>query len=157
MESAAGRRHVVPRQPWRGFPRSCRWAGSQLVRHHLHRREEDQALSRQTGADFTDQSDHFKKLIRILSVRSSRHSILHFKRKILFAKLSRLRQTVPLYDCDNNCIPFQEGRLFLIGTAHFESLVELIHYYERHPLYRKVKLVEGKTSENLKCSESRLL
>lgn len=33
-----------------------------------------------------------------------------------------------------------EGRLFNIGTAQFESLVELISYYEKHTLYRKVKL-----------------
>ncbi|XP_071036049.1 1-phosphatidylinositol 4,5-bisphosphate phosphodiesterase gamma-1 isoform X2 [Parasteatoda tepidariorum] len=33
-----------------------------------------------------------------------------------------------------------EGRLFTIGTAQFESLVELVNYYEKHTLYRKVKL-----------------
>lgn len=33
-----------------------------------------------------------------------------------------------------------EGRLYTIGTVQFESLVELVSYYERHPLYRKVKL-----------------
>lgn len=39
-----------------------------------------------------------------------------------------------------HCRIKQEGRLFLIGTAQFESLVELVSYYEKHPLYRKVKL-----------------
>ena len=29
----------------------------------------------------------------------------------------------------------------MIGSAQFESLVELISYYKRHPLYHKVKLV----------------
>jgi phosphatidylinositol phospholipase C gamma-1 len=38
-----------------------------------------------------------------------------------------------------HCLIKQEGRLFLIGTAQFESLVDLIGYYEKHPLYRKVK------------------
>lgn len=33
-----------------------------------------------------------------------------------------------------------EGRLYTIGTVQFESLVELISYYERHPLYKKIKL-----------------
>ncbi|XP_075229352.1 small wing phospholipase C gamma 1 isoform X2 [Lycorma delicatula] len=33
-----------------------------------------------------------------------------------------------------------EGRLYTIGTIQFESLVDLVSYYERHPLYRKVKL-----------------
>ncbi|XP_075990580.1 small wing phospholipase C gamma 1 isoform X3 [Anticarsia gemmatalis] len=33
-----------------------------------------------------------------------------------------------------------EGRLYTIGTVKFESLVELVSYYEKHPLYKKVKL-----------------
>ncbi|XP_054722477.1 1-phosphatidylinositol 4,5-bisphosphate phosphodiesterase gamma-1-like, partial [Uloborus diversus] len=33
-----------------------------------------------------------------------------------------------------------EGRLYTIGTAQFESLVELVNYYEKNTLYRKVKL-----------------
>uniref|UniRef100_A0A8D8YHH8 Phosphoinositide phospholipase C n=1 Tax=Cacopsylla melanoneura TaxID=428564 RepID=A0A8D8YHH8_9HEMI len=33
-----------------------------------------------------------------------------------------------------------EGRLYTIGTTQFESLVELISYYERHPLYKKIRL-----------------
>ncbi len=33
-----------------------------------------------------------------------------------------------------------EGRLFTIGTAQFESLVELVTYYEKNALYRKMKL-----------------
>ncbi|XP_071959043.1 1-phosphatidylinositol 4,5-bisphosphate phosphodiesterase gamma-1-like isoform X2 [Antedon mediterranea] len=33
-----------------------------------------------------------------------------------------------------------EGRLFVIGTAQFESLSELVSYYEKYPLYRKMKL-----------------
>lgn len=33
-----------------------------------------------------------------------------------------------------------EGRLYTIGSCQFESLVELISYYERHPLYKKIKL-----------------
>jgi phosphatidylinositol phospholipase C gamma-1 len=27
-----------------------------------------------------------------------------------------------------------------MGSAQFESLVELVNYYKRHPLYHKVKL-----------------
>ncbi|XP_013179186.1 PREDICTED: 1-phosphatidylinositol 4,5-bisphosphate phosphodiesterase gamma-1 isoform X2 [Papilio xuthus] len=33
-----------------------------------------------------------------------------------------------------------EGRLYSIGTVKFESLVELVSYYEKNPLYKKVKL-----------------
>lgn len=33
-----------------------------------------------------------------------------------------------------------EGRLYLIGNAQFESLVDLVSYYERTPLYKKMHL-----------------
>lgn len=33
-----------------------------------------------------------------------------------------------------------DGRLYTIGTVKFESLIELVSYYEKHPLYKKVKL-----------------
>jgi phosphatidylinositol phospholipase C gamma-1 len=39
-----------------------------------------------------------------------------------------------------HCLIKQEGRLFVIGTVQFESLVDLICFYEKHPLYRKVCL-----------------
>ncbi|XP_038050378.1 1-phosphatidylinositol 4,5-bisphosphate phosphodiesterase gamma-1-like isoform X2 [Patiria miniata] len=39
-----------------------------------------------------------------------------------------------------HCRINQEGRLFAIGNAHFESIVELVSYYEKFPLYRKMKL-----------------
>lgn len=39
-----------------------------------------------------------------------------------------------------HCRIKQEGRLFMIGKAPFESLIELVQYYERYPLYRKMKL-----------------
>lgn len=39
-----------------------------------------------------------------------------------------------------HCRIKQEGRLYTIGTIQFESLVELVNYYERHPLYKKIKL-----------------
>lgn len=44
----------------------------------------------------------------------------------------------------------QEGRHFLLGTsAYFESLIELVTYYEKHPLYRKMKLRYPVTEELL--------
>ncbi|EMP36224.1 1-phosphatidylinositol-4,5-bisphosphate phosphodiesterase gamma-2 [Chelonia mydas] len=44
----------------------------------------------------------------------------------------------------------QEGRLFVLGTsAYFESLVELVTYYEKHTLYRKMKLRYPVTEELL--------
>jgi hypothetical protein len=39
-----------------------------------------------------------------------------------------------------HCRIQSEDRLFTIGTACFESLVELVQYYTRNPLYRKMKL-----------------
>ena len=41
-----------------------------------------------------------------------------------------------------HCLIKQEGRLFIIGTAQFESLVELIQYYLKTPLYRKVSKID---------------
>ena len=38
-----------------------------------------------------------------------------------------------------HCLVKQEGRLFAIGSAQFESLVDLIAYFEKHPLYKKVR------------------
>uniref|UniRef100_A0A3P8QV79 1-phosphatidylinositol 4,5-bisphosphate phosphodiesterase gamma n=1 Tax=Astatotilapia calliptera TaxID=8154 RepID=A0A3P8QV79_ASTCA len=40
-----------------------------------------------------------------------------------------------------HCRIQQEGRLFMLGSsAEFESLVDLVSYYEKHPLYRKMRL-----------------
>ncbi|ETE57584.1 1-phosphatidylinositol-4,5-bisphosphate phosphodiesterase gamma-1, partial [Ophiophagus hannah] len=40
-----------------------------------------------------------------------------------------------------HCRVQQEGRLFTLGSsAEFESLLDLVSYYEKHPLYRKMKL-----------------
>lgn len=39
-----------------------------------------------------------------------------------------------------HCRIKQEGRLYIIGTAQFESLIDLVSYYEKNPLYRKVRL-----------------
>ncbi|XP_046842462.1 1-phosphatidylinositol 4,5-bisphosphate phosphodiesterase gamma-1-like isoform X1 [Xenia sp. Carnegie-2017] len=39
-----------------------------------------------------------------------------------------------------HCQIYHEGRLYTIGTAQFESLIELVEFYEKHPLYRKIKL-----------------
>ncbi|XP_071822234.1 1-phosphatidylinositol 4,5-bisphosphate phosphodiesterase gamma-1-like isoform X3 [Apostichopus japonicus] len=39
-----------------------------------------------------------------------------------------------------HCRIEQEGRLFVIGNATFESLTKLVDYYQKFPLYRKMKL-----------------
>ncbi|XP_030750382.1 1-phosphatidylinositol 4,5-bisphosphate phosphodiesterase gamma-1 isoform X2 [Sitophilus oryzae] len=43
-----------------------------------------------------------------------------------------------------------EGRLYTIGSVEFESLVELINYYENHPLYRRVQLSHPVKEESVK-------
>ncbi|XP_060519361.1 1-phosphatidylinositol 4,5-bisphosphate phosphodiesterase gamma-1 isoform X2 [Cylas formicarius] len=43
-----------------------------------------------------------------------------------------------------------EGRLYTIGNVEFESLVELINYYETHPLYRRVKLSHPVSEETVR-------
>lgn len=44
----------------------------------------------------------------------------------------------------------QEGRLYGIDTMNFESLVSLINYYTRNPLYRNVKLSHPVSQELLR-------
>lgn len=46
-----------------------------------------------------------------------------------------------------HCRIKREGRLYTIGTAEFESLVELINYYQRYPLYKKVMLKRPLTED----------
>ena len=48
-----------------------------------------------------------------------------------------------------HCLIKKEGRLYLIGTAQFESLVDLVSHYEKNPLYKKVKLKTPVTDELL--------
>lgn len=50
-----------------------------------------------------------------------------------------------------HCRIKQEGRLFIIGTAQFESLVELVNYYEKVPLYRKMRLRYGVDEDVLRA------
>lgn len=40
-----------------------------------------------------------------------------------------------------------EGRLYTIGNVEFESLIELVNYYQNHPLYKKVKLTQAVSQE----------
>ncbi|XP_051702061.1 1-phosphatidylinositol 4,5-bisphosphate phosphodiesterase gamma-1 isoform X3 [Oryctolagus cuniculus] len=39
-----------------------------------------------------------------------------------------------------HCRVQQEGQTVMLGNSEFDSLVDLISYYEKHPLYRKMKL-----------------
>jgi len=39
-----------------------------------------------------------------------------------------------------HCRIIREDRLFTIGSATFESLNELVEYYKKNPLFRKMKL-----------------
>lgn len=39
-----------------------------------------------------------------------------------------------------HCRVQQEGQTVLLGNTEFDSLVDLISYHEKHPLYRKMKL-----------------
>ncbi|KAM4614356.1 1-phosphatidylinositol 4,5-bisphosphate phosphodiesterase gamma-2 isoform 1-T2 [Discoglossus pictus] len=49
-----------------------------------------------------------------------------------------------------HCRIHKDGRLFVLGSsAYFENLVELVSYYEKHPLYRKMKLRYPVTEELL--------
>ena len=48
-----------------------------------------------------------------------------------------------------HCLIKQEGRLFVIGTAEYESLIELVAYYEKNPLYKKTRLYAPVTDDLL--------
>jgi len=48
-----------------------------------------------------------------------------------------------------HCLIKKEGRLYTIGTVQFESLLELVAYYEKNPLYKKVKLKTPVTEDLL--------
>lgn len=48
-----------------------------------------------------------------------------------------------------HCRIIQEGRLYGIDTMNFESLVSLVQYYTRNPLYRNVKLSHPVSQETL--------
>lgn len=42
--------------------------------------------------------------------------------------------------CTKHCRVKQEDQFFTIGTANFDSLVDLVKYYEHNCLFRRVKL-----------------
>jgi len=48
-----------------------------------------------------------------------------------------------------HCRIKHEDRLFTIGSAEFESMSELVEYYKKNPLYRKVKLRYAVTEQML--------
>lgn len=48
-----------------------------------------------------------------------------------------------------------EGRLYIVGETQFESLVSLITYYTRNPLYRNVKLTYPISTEMLRTMSKR--
>jgi phosphatidylinositol phospholipase C, gamma-1 len=43
-----------------------------------------------------------------------------------------------------------EGRLYTVGGMEFESLIDLVNYYMKHPLYRKIKLLHPISREAVK-------
>uniref|UniRef100_A0A8C1YCZ9 Phosphoinositide phospholipase C n=1 Tax=Cyprinus carpio TaxID=7962 RepID=A0A8C1YCZ9_CYPCA len=56
-----------------------------------------------------------------------------------------------------HCRVQQEGQTVVLGTSEFDSLVDLISYYEKHPLYRKMKLrypINEETLEKIVCYSS---
>uniref|UniRef100_A0A674JCH7 Phosphoinositide phospholipase C n=1 Tax=Terrapene triunguis TaxID=2587831 RepID=A0A674JCH7_9SAUR len=55
-----------------------------------------------------------------------------------------------------HCRVLQEGQTVLLGNSEFDSLVDLISYYEKHPLYRKMKLrypINEETLEKIGTAE----
>ncbi|XP_063311785.1 1-phosphatidylinositol 4,5-bisphosphate phosphodiesterase gamma-1 isoform X2 [Pelobates fuscus] len=55
-----------------------------------------------------------------------------------------------------HCRVQQEGQSVVLGSSEFDSLVDLISYYEKHPLYRKMKLrypINEETLEKIGTAE----
>lgn len=48
-----------------------------------------------------------------------------------------------------HCRVLHDERLYVIGTSTFESLVDLVEFYERHPLYKRVTLKHPVNEETL--------
>ena len=40
-----------------------------------------------------------------------------------------------------HCLLKQDGRLFVVGTDEFESLIDLVNHYQKRPLYKKVRML----------------
>lgn len=80
------------------------------------------------------------------------NSVLRSSWEVLFD----LCLTVIYVVCDRaeqkikHCRIRNEDRLFTIGSACFESLIELVQYYRTNPLYRKMKLRYAVTEQLLK-------
>uniref|UniRef100_A0A4W3JJ45 1-phosphatidylinositol 4,5-bisphosphate phosphodiesterase gamma n=1 Tax=Callorhinchus milii TaxID=7868 RepID=A0A4W3JJ45_CALMI len=55
-----------------------------------------------------------------------------------------------------HCRVQQEGQLVFLGNSEFDSLVDLVSYHEKHPLYRKMKLrypINEETLEKIGTAE----
>lgn len=46
-----------------------------------------------------------------------------------------------------HCIIKEDGRLFTVGLNKFETLVDLVNFYEKHPFYNQVSLTLPVTDE----------
>lgn len=70
--------------------------------------------------------------------------VFHLVANPLWSSLLRAKGKV------KHCRINRDGRHFVLGTsAYFESLVELVSYYEKHALYRKMRLRYPVTPELL--------
>lgn len=54
---------------------------------------------------------------------------------------------------NKHCRIARDGRLYLMGSAQFDSLVDLVEYFEKTPLYRKVKLKYAVTEDLMRSVE----
>jgi len=52
-----------------------------------------------------------------------------------------------------HCRIKQDGRLFVIGNATFETLCDVVSFYENNALFRKMKLRYPATKEMIKIFE----
>lgn len=54
-----------------------------------------------------------------------------------------------------HCRISRDGRLYLVGTKQFESIVGLVNFYSRNVLYRNIKLTKPVSKGQLKMVHKR--
>lgn len=83
---------------------------------------------------------YFRKISQFIWVPSQYHLLILFgpfpSNQLIFHSICVRRAEKNIKHCRIRV----DGRLYTVGCSQFESLVELINYYERHSLYKKIKL-----------------
>uniref|UniRef100_A0A8C9W5J7 Phosphoinositide phospholipase C n=1 Tax=Scleropages formosus TaxID=113540 RepID=A0A8C9W5J7_SCLFO len=90
-------------------------------------------------------------------VRESETFVGDYSMSFWYCMTHILRPSCPLRSGKiKHCRLQQERQMVVLGTSEFDSLVELVSYYEKHPLYRKMTLrypINEETLEKIGTAE----